>query len=194
MGSTEQPNRRPPNLRWRSPQPESAVPARRKGSAGALRLPAGCWRAVPPLVLGCKRYGHAGRSWRRSCCWSSVKVGLRRRAHRLFTVGFAAVAKSACWRRPHAVAARDRCPLRQGVALTAAEQASWLPRAGLVHQPRVRSIKNWSPTTRWRCTTWSPMPFRRRGRRGCRPGGGAGSSVRRGLASGAVLFGPVLFT
>lgn len=175
-----------------APQPESAVPAPARGSWRAQAAS----RLLAPLKLPLVLSGVlAALVTLAQLAPFVLLVELSRLlvsgagAHRLFTVGFAAVG---CWgpglagSRPHAVAARDRCPLRQGVALAAAEQAVPVA-AGLVHQPRVR-IDQKIGHRRHAGVALLGHPCRSgRGRRGCRPGGGAGLSVRRGLASGAGL-------
>lgn len=126
-----------------APQPESAVPAPARGS---WRAQAASRLLAPlklPLVLGCAcGSGHAGAVGAVRAVGRAVKAaGLRRRrapvVHGRVRRGGVAGDRGLAGSRPHAVAARDRCPLRQGVALAAAEQAVPVA-AGLVHQPRVR--------------------------------------------------------
>lgn len=151
-----------------APQPESAVPAPARGSWRAqaasrllapLKLPLVLSGVLAALVTLAQLAPFVLLVELSRLLVSGARAPV---VHGRVRRGGVAGDRGLAGSRPHAVAARDRCPLRQGVALAAAEQAVPVA-AGLVHQPRVRiDQKNWSPTTRWRCTTWSPMPFRTR--------------------------------
>lgn len=175
-----------------APQPESAVPAPARGSWRAQAAS----RLLAPLKLPLVLSGVlAALVTLAQLAPFVLLVELSRLlvsgagAHRLFTVGFAAVgllgtgallaAALTLWL--HVIDARFARALR----LRLLSKLSRLP-LGWFTSRGSGSIKNWSPTTRWRCTTWSPMPFRTRSPR-LSPRWGAGLSVRRGLASGAGL-------
>lgn len=132
-------------------EPGGRSPAARIGGAcpGAWQLArSGCQPAAGAAkaaagALGCAcGSGHAGAVGAVRAVGRAVKAAVlrRRRApvvHGRVRRGGVAGDRGLAGSRPHAVAARDRCPLRQGVALAAAEQAVPVA-AGLVHQPRVR--------------------------------------------------------